>query len=120
MKRILVVLIASLSLTAKAQEQGHLQGNPPGEEENAVLTAANTVQASVLEIEVFPNPSRGELTVEGKEGSVITVYSSSGIYVGTWMIGPEERVNLQDLSVGSYICSVENNGLRSLKRFVVL
>jgi hypothetical protein len=58
--------------------------------------------------------------VKGKEGSVVTLYSLSGTYVGTWIINAEEKVAITDLPEGSYLCSLNNNGTRVVKRFVVL
>lgn len=103
-----------------AQEQSHLQGSSVDSPTNDITQVSNAVQASALEVSVFPNPSKGNLTIGGKEGSTVTVYSASGIYVGTWIIGAEESVSLEDLTTGSYICSVERDGVRCMKRFVVL
>jgi hypothetical protein len=103
-----------------SQEQSHLQGSTIEGHDNDILKISNAVQASALEVSVFPNPSEGNLTIEGKEGSIVTVYSTSGIYVGTWIIGAGGRVSLEDITTGSYICSVERDGSRCMKRFVVL
>jgi hypothetical protein len=103
-----------------AQEEKHLQGTTDSMTDNGIIQVSNSVQAAILEVRVFPNPSKGELTIEGKEGSTITIYSVSAIYVGTWLIGQEGKVPLNDLTSGSYICSVELEGNRCMKRFVVL
>ena len=121
MKTFILLSFFIIGLNVIAQEESHLQGSDQGiQENNAVVLASNTVHASVLEVEVFPNPSAGQLTVEGKNGSTVTVYSTSGIYVGTWVIGAEEKISLEDLTTGSYICAVELEGARCVKRFVVL
>lgn len=121
MKTVIILSFFMLSLHVLAQEESHLQGSDQGiQEDNAVALASNAVQASVLEVEVFPNPSEGQLTVEGKNGSTVTVYSASGIYLGTWIIGAEGKISLEDLTTGSYICAVELEGARCVKRFVVL
>jgi len=103
-----------------AQEQSHLQGSSVDSPNNVILQVSYAVQASALEVSIFPNPSKGKLTIEGKEGSTVTVYSTSGIYVGAWIIGAEDSVSLEDLTSGSYICSIERDGTRCVKRFVVL
>ena len=120
MKYVIFSLFCFCLQSLIAQEEQHLQGSTALFGNNHVLQASNTVQASVLEVTVFPNPSNGKLTIEGKEGSTVTVYSASGVYVGTWMISAEGKVSLEDLTTGSYVCSVELLGTRCMKRFVVL
>ena len=103
-----------------AQEERHLHGTADSITDNTILRVSNTVQAAILEVRVFPNPSKGEFTIEGKAGSTLTISSVSGIYVGTWVIGPEGKVPINDLTSGSYICSAELEGHRCMTRFVVL
>ena len=120
MKTTLLFTSVLCCLFLHAQEERHLQGTTDSMTNNTILQVSNTIQAAVLEVRVFPNPAKGELTIEGKEGSTITIYSASGIYVGTWVIGVEGKVPINDLTTGTYICSVELDGNRSMKRFVVL
>ena len=120
MKSLLLFCFCVSCFVIHSQEESHLQGQAIVTDENAVSLAANAVQSAALEVEVFPNPSQGDLTIQGKSGSTVTVYSASGIYVGTWVIGQEEKVSLEDLTTGSYVCAVELEGTRCIKRFVVL
>jgi hypothetical protein len=120
MKTHFFILITGCCFAVNAQEKEHLKGASHEVNQNTLHRISNTVQSSVLEVRVFPNPSHGELSIEGKTGSMVTVYTTSGIYVGTWTIDVEEKLSLSELPSGSYVCAVSMDGLRCVKRFVVL
>jgi hypothetical protein len=120
MKRVVLVLVLMAAMNAISQEKKHLEGQFKDEEVNEIEKISELVSGSVLSVEVYPNPSDGNVFVQGKEGSTVTLYSLSGTYVGTWLIGAEEKVAITDLPEGSYLFSLKNNGTRVVKRFVVL
>lgn len=120
MKTLLTAIVLMVAMNAVSQEDQHLEGQVKDREMNGIDKVSELVAGSVLEVEVYPNPSDGNVFVKGKEGSVVTLYSLSGTYVGTWIINAEEKVAITDLPEGSYLCSLNNNGTRVVKRFVVL
>lgn len=120
MKTLLTAVVLMVAMNAVSQEERHLEGQVKDKEMNGIDKVSELVAGSVLEVEVYPNPSDGNVFVKGKEGSVVTLYSLSGTYVGTWIINAEEKVAITDLPEGSYLCSLNNNGTRVVKRFVVL
>jgi hypothetical protein len=122
MKAIAVIMCISISVTYYAQEQNHLKGtefeNSPNS--NSIQEIAEKRKIMELDVAVYPNPSQGNLFVEGESGSVVTVYSLEGTYVGTWEIGELRKVEITDLPQGSFICSINYLEQRTLKKFVVL
>ncbi len=120
MKAVLTVIVLLVWVSANAQENEHLNGKSDDNKSNEINKVSELVATSVLAVEIYPNPSDGNFFVKGKEGSSVTVYSLSGIYVGTWVIGNEEKVAITDLPEGNYLCSISNGETRILKRFVVL
>jgi len=120
MKTLLTAVVLIVAMNAVSQEDQHLEGQVKDKEMNGIDKVSELVAGSVLEVEVYPNLSDGNVFVKGKEGSVVTLYSLSGTYVGTWIINAEEKVAITDLPEGSYLCSLNNNGTRVVKRFVVL
>jgi len=120
MKTLLTAVVLMVAMNAVSQEDQHLEGQVKDKEMNGIDKVSELVAGSVLEVEVYPNLSDGNVFVKGKEGSVVTLYSLSGTYVGTWIINAEEKVAITDLPEGSYLCSLNNNGTRVVKRFVVL
>ncbi|MEY4604234.1 MAG: Secretion system C-terminal sorting domain [Bacteroidota bacterium] len=116
--KLVAFIFLFFSITCFSQEDEHLKGSANQLESNGIYSANNL--AGVLKVEVFPNPTEGDLSISAAEGSTVTVYSSSGIYVGTWSVGPEGKVFLKDLSQGTYICSVLTGMEKSVKKFVVL
>ena len=120
MKTILTAVVLMVAMNAVSQEDQHLDGQVKDKEMNEIDKISELVAGSVLAVEVYPNPSDGNVFVTGKAGSTVTLYSLSGTYVGTWIINAEEKVAITDLPEGSYLCSLNNNGTRVVKRFVVL
>lgn len=120
MKTILTAVVLMVAMNAVSQEDQHLEGQVKDKEMNGIDKISELVAGSVLAVEVYPNPSDGNVFVTGKAGSTVTLYSLSGTYVGTWIINAEEKVAITDLPEGSYLCSLNNNGTKVVKRFVVL
>ncbi|MCE2711088.1 MAG: T9SS type A sorting domain-containing protein [Cryomorphaceae bacterium] len=111
-------LFLFFSFLGLSQEDEHLKGTLNDRELNGVIVASN--KANVIDVEVYPNPSEGDLSITAREGATVTIYSASGIYVGTWIVGTEGKVFLEDLTQGTYICSVLGGTEKSIKKFVVL
>ena len=92
MKKGLMACALCLSTIAFAQEEQHLQGSSTEakEQTNEIFKMTNRIESAAVVVRVFPNPSSGDFTIVGPEGSQVTVYSDLGTYVGTWSIGAEE------------------------------
>lgn len=105
-----------------AQEEKHLEGTKEVEESasNAIVETAHKRARMESVIAVYPNPSQGNLFIEGNEGSIITVNSIEGTYVGTWIIGAEQKVEITDLPLGSFLCTINDGEIRTVKRILVL
>jgi hypothetical protein len=106
---------------AIAQEENHLKGVTQEEgSANVIQELSQKVASLELEVKVYPNPSQGQVSVEGEEGAIVTVYSSEGTYVGTWLIGYSGRTEISDLPIGTFVCTVSKGEYRTMKRIVVL
>ena len=116
--KLLTFLFLFFASKCFSQEEEHLKGSANQIESNGVFSVSSL--SSVLQVEVYPNPAEGDFSIIAPEGATVTIYSSSGIYVGTWNVGPEGKVFLEDLSRGSYICSVMVGAEKSVKKVVVL
>lgn len=105
-----------------AQEEKHLEGTKTEEESasNAIFETAQKRAKMETVIAVYPNPSQGNLFIEGNAGSIITVNSIEGTYVGTWIIGAEQKVEITDLPLGSFLCTINDGEIRTVKRILVL
>jgi hypothetical protein len=122
MKRVVLLVCVFVSIGVLAQEENHLKGEVMNEEGsvNAIEGLSQKVASLTMEVNVYPNPSQGQVIVEGGEGSTVTVYSSEGTYVGTWLIGTTGKTEITDLPQGAFICTVQEGTLRTVKRIVVL
>ncbi len=122
MKRVVVLVAVFVAGYATAQEENHLKGALEPEEgsANPIEELSQKVASLALEVQVYPNPSQGQVSVEGEEGATITIYSGEGTYVGTWLIGPSGRTDISDLPSGTFLCAVNKGDYRTMKRIVVL
>lgn len=121
--KALVLLVCVLTVGSSfAQEEKHIEGTKEVEvtETNTILETAQKRAQMEAVIAVYPNPSQGNIFIEGNSGSVITVNSMEGTYVGTWIIGIEQKVEITDLPVGSFLCIINDGPIRTVKRIVVL
>lgn len=117
------VLMGCLVFTGviRAQEEKHLEGTLTGTESiNAIEEVSQKRVELDLEVLAYPNPTNGKLFVEGLSGSTVTIYSVAGIYVGTWVIGEERKVEINDLTTGTYVCKVLNGTDQVIRKIVVL
>ncbi|MCE2681895.1 MAG: T9SS type A sorting domain-containing protein [Flavobacteriia bacterium] len=122
MKKGLMACALCLSTIAFAQEEQHLQGSSTEakEQTNEIFKMTNRIESAAVVVRVFPNPSSGDFTIVGPEGSQVTVYSDLGTYVGTWSIGAEGSVFLDQMPSGVFICTVLIAGERHVRRVVVM
>lgn len=90
---------------------------------NEILRVAqlrqDCVERSKCEVNVFPNPSTGPVHIDAPRGASCQVYSSAGTYVGTWEVG-DSGLDLTDLPSGTFIASVNYNGINRISRIVIL
>ena len=105
-----------------AQEEQHLQGSSSEakEQTNEIIKMSNRVESAEVDVRVFPNPSSGDFNIVGPEGAQVTVYSDLGTYVGTWVIGPEGNVFMDQMPSGVFICTVLASGERHVRRVIVM
>lgn len=118
------VLVTCIFITGSycAQEENHLKGTEPETKssENAIEEISEKRVGMEMEVSVYPNPSEGRIFVEGKNGASITVYSLEGTYVGSWVIGIDEKVEITDLPQGTFVCMISEGQHRISKKIVVL
>ena len=103
-----------------AQEENHLKGSVSKEEINPIKEASQKREQMEVDVSIYPNPSEGRLFVEGKNGSVITITSVEGTYVGTWLIGDNGKTEVTDLPQGTFFCTIKEGENRISKKIVVL
>jgi hypothetical protein len=122
MKKGSIIYAMCLTTMAFAQEEQHLQGSSTEakEQTNEILRISSRVESSEVDVRVFPNPSSGNFTIVGPEGSQVTVYSDLGTYVGTWLIGSEGNVFMDQMPSGVFICTVLASGERHVRRVIVM
>ena len=83
---------------------------------------------SLTEIEVFPNPSTGDITIKGKlkEPEIIQIYILDANGRRVWksehdkLNSFEHNLNLQFLAKGIYMVQINVAGNLSLKKFILL
>jgi hypothetical protein len=122
MKTIALVACIGISGAYFAQEQNHLKGTEieASPNSNSIEKIEENRRLMTYDVAVYPNPSQGNLFVEGQKGTKVTVYSLEGTYVGTWEIGESGKVELTDLPLGSFVCSIIYHEQRTMKKFIVL
>lgn len=122
MKAVGLVMCIFITGSYFAQEVNHLKGTEPETEssENAIQEISEKRIGLEMEVSVYPNPSEGRIFIEGKNGSSITLYSLEGTYVGSWVIGLEEKVEITDLPQGTFVCMITEGQNRISKKIVVL
>lgn len=122
MKGLVLMVCVLAAGCSFSQEEKHLEGTKEAEESasNAIFETAQKRAKMETVIAVYPNPSKGNLFIEGNEGSIITVNSIEGTYVGTWIIGTEQKVEITDLPLGSFLCTINDGEIRTVKRILVL
>ena len=120
MKRAVVLMCLIVAGSCFAQEENHLKGSVSQEETNPIKEVFQKREQMEVAFSIYPNPSEGRLFVEGKNGSVITITSVEGTYVGTWLIGEEGKTEVTDLPRGTFFCTIQEDENRISKKVVVL
>ena len=87
---------------------------------NEILEIAKKRAELEVVLSVYPNPSLGTIFIEGYEGSVVTIHSAAGTYVGTWKITEDKKLTIMDLPSGSFVCLIDDGQMQTIKRIVVL
>jgi hypothetical protein len=105
---------------AFGQESQHLEGANQSKSENDVIRIKEVREGLEMEVNVYPNPSNGLIYLEGLPGTTITIYSSQGVYVGTWVIDSGKHITTAELPQGSFLCVLSNGDKQVTKRVVVL
>lgn len=114
-----MIMILGTSCIAFSQEEKHLSGTSVSESEsNEIERVASAKQA--LEVSVYPNPAQGKFFIEAMEGANVSIYSAAGTYIGTWVVGPEAKLSIEDLPQGSFVCSILEGEKRTVKKLVIL
>ena len=86
---------------------------------NEIIEVSKTRELMSYDINVYPNPSDKDIHVAAPEGSICTVFSSKGTYVGTWEIR-ENGLDLLEMPSGSYIVTIRQGDQKVSKRFIIL
>lgn len=86
---------------------------------NEIVEVVNKRKIATYNVYVTPNPSPNTVVVTAPEGSICTIYSGNGIYVGEWEIR-EKGLQLDNLGTGVFIAHVKIEGNVVIRRFVIL
>jgi len=86
---------------------------------DVTISTNNTVTES-LNIEVFPNPSRGSFTFSNKKSTTYQLYSTSGVALESGRIKTEGTLDLSNYTTGVYMIHLEANGKTEWKKLVKL
>ena len=120
MRKALVLMCLIVTGSCFAQEENHLSGTISKEETNPIKAASQKREQMEVAVSIYPNPSEGRIFVESKNGSVITITSVEGTYVGTWLIGLDGKTEVTDLPQGTFFCTIQDGETRTSKKIVVL
>lgn len=86
------------------------------QEVNEIKQTKKLVEYSV---NVYPNPSEGDIHINAPTGAICSVYSQKGTYVGTWETR-EGGLDLLGMPTGSYILIIKQEEMKTTKRFIIL
>ena len=122
MKKIVICACILVTGSCWTQEEKHLQGNSiyTNGSENKIIEVLQKRDVLEMEVAIYPNPSEGNFFIEGHDGASVTIYSSEGTYVGTWLIGEGQKIEITDLPQGSFICTINEGTIRMIKKIVVI
>ena len=122
MKGLAVFLSVLVTGCCFAQEEKEIESSITKGEiiKNEILEVAKKRAELEVVLSVYPNPSFGSVCIEGYEGSVVTLHSAAGTYVGTWKITEDKKLTLFDLPSGSFVCLIDDGQVQTIKRIVVL
>ena len=67
-------------------------------------------------IRLYPNPANDKIRVEGLEGNNnIQIYNAFGVLIKTLSINGDDEINIEGLSAGLYIISINQHAIRFMK-----
>lgn len=75
---------------------------------------------SDLDINIYPNPSNGLITIEAEGENTVSVYSITGQAVKSMTINGKTTIDLSDLNKGVYMMVMTGLNGESLKQMIVL
>ena len=90
-----------------------------GQSENEIRRVADQRQRLNYEISMSPNPSNGSFVLRAVPGSRVQISSTSGTYVGTWIM-EEETLRFDELPAGTYVIIVSTDDSVETKKLLVL
>lgn len=90
-----------------------------GQSENEITRVAEQRKLMNYEISLSPNPSNGNFELRARQGSVVQISSTSGTYVGTWMM-EEETLFFEGLPVGTYVIIITSDDSVETRKLLVL
>ncbi len=73
-------------------------------------------------ISLFPNPAKDYITINGLPNDYnasLIIYNASGQIVLQKTITENEKINIQSLPNGIYICEVESNGSSTINKLII-
>ena len=108
MKKVSILPLFFLGLISNAQTS-----------ENEIIKVSQLREHMTYEVLAYPNPSQGNLHIEAPNGSVCTIVSTKGVYVGAWKI-EEAGLDITGLPTGSYIATIRKGEKMSSKKILVL
>ena len=122
MKGLAVFLSVLVTGCCFAQEEKEIESSITKGEiiKNEILEVAKKRAELEVVLSIYPNPSYGSICIEGYEGSVVTLHSAAGTYVGTWKITEDKKLTIFDLPSGSFVCLIDDGQVQTIKRIVVL
>ena len=117
---MLMCILMTGSCFAQVENQFNKKDLVADSSENEIRRAASLKEQVEMIVAVYPNPSQGQLFIEGNSGSTVTIYSAIGTYIGTWEIGLTKKVEITDLPQGDFVCVINDGPMRKVKRIVVI
>lgn len=86
---------------------------------NEIIEISKTRELMSYDINVYPNPAEKDIHIAAPEGSICTVFSAKGTYVGTWEVR-ENGLDLLGMPSGNYIVTIRQGDQKITKRFLIL
>jgi hypothetical protein len=93
-------------------------GSVYGQETNEIKRVA--LLREEMKVLVYPNPSTGPFKIRGSKNGYCKIYSEIGTYVGTYLFGENEEIEIIDLTQGNYILQISNGAKSEIKRLIIL
>lgn len=87
--------------------------------ENEIINVAEAGKRLTYDISVFPNPSEGPFEIIATPGVRVQISSTSGTYIGTWIM-PPEGVLKEELPQGSYLIVISEDANIEVRKLLVL